>query len=1412
MVDQVAVSVITGSGITGGAAATGVLSAKTTEAYVGSTGVVNAAGNSGGISTFDAGSDGEPVAVTVHGLAIRALNHDEFLSVAIGGGGAPIVNVAASAVAHATDNTTRAYIDGGAKVNEINTGAGAAQDVDLLAFDHTDIAGVAGGVSIGSIVGIGASATGGNIEKLTEAFIGPDAVVTANSEVGVRAATHEDVLGIAATLSIDEVVGIVGAGGGYRFAVTTRARITGADVESDGNVVVAADADTEVVLVQGTLTISNPVSIGVSAGGVLLEKVTEAYIDGNAEVDAFAGGAPAQVATGAFGIGYTPFTGDMKPHISQIPPVTDTPIPTSVVTGVDAPIAGTPPADQQLSGVRGATPLFEVFRGVAVTATNRDGILVIAAGVGVSNGFSLPVSGSADVSMSETRAYVAGGAQVNTAGSTSTDQEVRIVAAHDHSYVAVSGSLTGFGVFDVTPAASIGLIRNTTEAFVNAAGVEATSDITIQARATEDVIAIAAVLTGDEAFSITGSATAFALDNITRAYISGLSTVTADGTVAVAASDESSLTLVAGAVQAANTVGIGASLGVAMVVKDTRAFIDGNSSVDGKAINGDGFAAYDGDVPVDGAFPTHAVRGVVVQAYSLESIVNVSVAGTAAATVALVGAASVTIIDADTTAFIGDAQINQLSGADPDQAVAVIAANDVDVFSAGGAGVIKTTVAIGASADIGLIRNDVSAFIAGGAVVDALDGVDVLALSRKTVLAFSVSLNGTTVGLAGAVSMWTIGSFADGESRAMLRTITADQSPLPGGVFPDLASSVDGMLADLVEALADALESEHDTPSAAGDFNSKDDVDGEADTIALTPGHGFLAGDAAKYTAPDGDDVVGGLESGRTYFVGRDPDDVDKVTLHANRDDAIAGRNAIDIVPASDGTTHTLAAVPAGDAPAKRIVGPILTFWPGTPVRDGLEEGGFVVDPTAGDVDTDDETITLGVGHGLLAGDALVYDNGGGTEIGGLDRTKTYYVSLVGNDKVKLHATREDAIAGENELDLNAEAATGTQHRFDRLLTKGTSAWVELATVDAGGDVRILAEERIAATIIPGAASVGGTVGISGAMVVGLRAQPGAVVRRRGGRHRRGRRRRDHGDGAQHDRAQRLRAEPQLQRVADLRLRPQRLLRARRGAAGRDRRRRRRQRDRAEHQRLRDHRELVRLREHRRVRPLDRDDRHRPHLDLGGTRARHRDRGPQRAGRLPLGQQQDDLARVRLRHRAAREQARRPRLRHQGRRLPGQQGHRQRHRDHERQRRDDPDRRRRHDRQQRQPGRGFDRRRRHGHGRGRRHLGQGAGRGQPPDQRLRQRQRRQHPRRGRRRDVHRPRQRGRRLHRRRRRRRDGHDARAGQRARPEPDHRLLGRVLGRPGRPDRRRHHHARRRSGLPAGRRPRQGGVRRRF
>ena len=202
-VEQLAVSVLGAGAIAGGAAATGVLSAKTTEAFVATTGVVHATGTGAGIATVGAGADGTPVALNIGGLVVRALNHDDYNAIAIGGGAAPLANVAASAVTHVTDNTTRAVIDGTVT---------ADRAVDLLAWDRTTGQGIAGGVSIAALVGVGASATGGQIAKLTEAVIGPTATVDAG-EVAVRAVTHEDLLAIAGTVGLSGAIGIAGAAG-----------------------------------------------------------------------------------------------------------------------------------------------------------------------------------------------------------------------------------------------------------------------------------------------------------------------------------------------------------------------------------------------------------------------------------------------------------------------------------------------------------------------------------------------------------------------------------------------------------------------------------------------------------------------------------------------------------------------------------------------------------------------------------------------------------------------------------------------------------------------------------------------------------------------------------------------------------------------------------------------------------------------------------------------------------------------------------------------------------------------------------------------------------------------------------------------------------------------------------------------
>ncbi|TAK49611.1 MAG: LEPR-XLL domain-containing protein, partial [Betaproteobacteria bacterium] len=56
------------------------------------------------------------------------------------------------------------------------------------------------------------------------------------------------------------------------------------------------------------------------------------------------------------------------------------------------------------------------------------------------------------------------------------------------------------------------------------------------------------------------------------------------------------------------------------------------------------------------------------------------------------------------------------------------------------------------------------------------------------------------------------------------------------------------------------------------------------------------------------------------------------------------------------------------------------------------------------------EELTIS-GHGLRTGDAVVYDNGGGSDIGGLADGTTYFAIKIDNNKIKLAATAADALA-----------------------------------------------------------------------------------------------------------------------------------------------------------------------------------------------------------------------------------------------------------------------------------------------------------------------------------------------------------------------------------------------------------------
>ena len=152
-------------------------------------------------------------------------------------------------------------------------------------------------------------------------------------------------------------------------------------------------------------------------------------------------------------------------------------------------------------------------------------------------------------------------------------------------------------------------------------------------------------------------------------------------------------------------------------------------------------------------------------------------------------------------------------------------------------------------------------------------------------------------------------------------------------------------------------------------------------------------------------------------------------------------------------------------------------------MRDGLEEGGFT-STRRPEVDTDNETILLGAGHGLVAGDAVVYSNGGGDDIGGIETTKTYYVPLsaaTASRSTRRPTRRATATTPSTSTRRSRPAPRTASTACSRAARRRGS---RSRSLDAGGDVRILGEERIKATIVPGAASFGGTVGISGAIAL----------------------------------------------------------------------------------------------------------------------------------------------------------------------------------------------------------------------------------------------------------------------------------------------------------------------------------------
>src|SRR5262249_27531914 len=145
------------------------------------------------------------------------------------------------------------------------------------------------------------------------------------------------------------------------------------------------------------------------------------------------------------------------------------------------------------------------------------------------------------------------------------------------------------------------------------------------------------------------------------------------------------------------------------------------------------------------------------------------------------GGIAVNVITVNTNALIGNnARINQgepggVSPGSPDanQDVEVAATHVLDVVSAGGAAGIGLVGPAGAI-DIGIVRDNTRAIVGNGAKLSAADDVAVEARNERRIRSYAISVGGGLVGLAGAVSVWSLGAEVQGDGLSSLNTSSGD--------------------------------------------------------------------------------------------------------------------------------------------------------------------------------------------------------------------------------------------------------------------------------------------------------------------------------------------------------------------------------------------------------------------------------------------------------------------------------------------------------------------------------------------------------------------------------------------------------------------------------------------------------------
>ncbi|MGV8831596.1 MAG: leukotoxin LktA family filamentous adhesin [Devosia sp.] len=703
---------------------------------------------SGVAASLDAGG-----AVTISATGVQTAKAQVAAGAAAGK-----VALGAGTVIYNFDTLTEALLGKYTLVGQVT----APASVDLLASDATTLSNFAGALSGGTTAGAGAGVVVVDLTKNTRALVGDFAKVRADNIV-TKANGVTEIANTVAGVGLGQTAGAAGAVSVVVLDVTTLTEIgASAQLYAKGNVASLANARNQIDTIAGTAAIGGTAGIGASAIVVDLTANTDSRIGNNAQIIALG-----DVADQAYVASYTPvlvaYGDEFKAPGIDPAKVGAWALPTSqAITAVDAKNDGM----GLLTHKRIASEDALSGRGVIVNAATTNQMRALAvAGAGGGTG-AVALSGFVPVVVSNTNASIGTGTAINqSALAYNAAQSVIVSAASDVYVLGGVGSVAGGGTAAGGAGLSLALIENNTAAAIGATGlINAQRDIAVIAHAREDIVLATAAGSVGGTAGLAGGASAVSLTNKTSATLSGTSL--AGGNVDVIADDITRTALIAGGLAGAGGTGVGASLGLIIMDKTTKATITNSAWVTalGLGTNHTTFSGAD-------FLTTRSARGVNLLANSNQSIFTLATAGGLGLAAGVSGVVSLELLTINTSATIeNNASINtdplqSTAGATQDVVVTARDSTATNVLDGGFAAGLYA--GINGAVDVGVFRNNVSATIGDGAVVRARRDVLVSALSNKAGRSIVASGSLGAVAIAAGISIYNYGEgFAPGGASA----------------------------------------------------------------------------------------------------------------------------------------------------------------------------------------------------------------------------------------------------------------------------------------------------------------------------------------------------------------------------------------------------------------------------------------------------------------------------------------------------------------------------------------------------------------------------------------------------------------------------------------------------------------------